>query len=91
MNYFVPNENKNIDSMKYIRKYNMVLNSQLLWKGTYLPHLLLGSPTNPGAHVQNGFPVSNTTSHIVFVTLQTSRSQGSIREETRNKDISWKM
>ena len=72
-------------------KHNTVLNSQLLLKGTYLPHLLLGSPTNPGAHVQNGFPVSNTTSHIVLVTLQTSRSQGSIREETSNQDISWKL
>ena len=43
----------------------------------------------PGAQAQNGIPVSNTTWHTVLVTLQTSRSQGSISEknETGTRDM----
>ena len=43
----------------------------------------------PGAQAQNGVPVSNTTWHTVLVTLQTSRSQGSISEkkETGTRDM----
>ena len=48
-----------------------------------------GSPMYPGAQAQNGVPVSNTTWHTVLVTLQTSRSQGSISEknDTGTRDM----
>ena len=42
---------------------------------------MAGSPMYPGAQAQNGIPVSNTTWHTVLVTLQTSRSHGSISEK----------
>ena len=50
---------------------------------------MAGSPMYPGAQAQNGIPVSNTTWHTVLVTLQTSRSQGSISEknDTSNRDM----
>ena len=43
----------------------------------YLPHLTLGSPLNPEAQAQNGFPVPNTTLHTELVPLHVNLSQGS--------------
>ena len=43
----------------------------------YVPHLTEGSPVNPLAHAQNGFPVSYTTSQTAFDPLQMILSHGS--------------
>ena len=50
--------------------------SHFRWK-IYLPHLTLGSPLNPEAQAQNGFPVPSTTLHIALVPLHVNSSQGS--------------
>ena len=51
--------------------------SLIKWQ-SYLPHSTLGSPLNPEAHAQNGFPVPNTTLHTELVPLHVNSSQGSV-------------